>query len=255
MTAKTEIGLNRTGIATSPQAATDMEKESRRRTPEAAHGEELGVVRMTYARSGDPIGSLTPPTTMKGIAKAAMQALKGNHPTLLIDQLGARLGFERAGVRLYEGMLSKFDAYGSWDGGPSRSELALICEDELVHMHTVRWALQKLGADPTLMTPAADVEDVSAEGLRQVIFDPRTNLLQSLHAIHVAELADNDSWPLLIALVEPVDQEIATKFRECLIAEQRHLREVRTWAIAAFGLEAEDFARTATGYSTLSPSP
>lgn len=252
MTAKTELGLNRTGIATSPQAATDMQNESLKRNPEAMRGEELAIVRIHYAKEGDPIGSLTPPTTLKGMAKTAMQALKGNHPAMLIDQLGARLGFERAGVRLYEGLLSKFDAYGTWDGGPSRSELQLICEDELVHMHTVRWALQKLGADPTIITPAADVEDVSAEGIRQVIFDPRTNLFQSMHAIHIAELADNDAWSMLIALVEPVDEEIAAKFQECLIAEQRHLREVRTWMLSGFGLATQDLAAVIPGYSGIS---
>ncbi|MCK6547769.1 ferritin-like domain-containing protein [Myxococcota bacterium] len=253
MTAKTELGLNRTGIATSPQAATDMEKESLKRTPDAVRGEELAVVRMHYAKEDEPIGSLTPPTTFKGVAKTAVQALKGNHPTLLVDQLGARLAFERTGVRLYEGILSKFDAFGAWDGGPTRSELQLVCEDELVHMHTVRWAILKLGADPTLVTPAADVEDVSAEGLRQVIFDPRTTLFQCLHAIHVAELADNDAWSMLIALVEPVDAEIAAKFQECLLAEQRHLREVRTWALAGLGLGMADLSSMISGYSALTP--
>jgi hypothetical protein len=42
---------------------------------------------------------------------------------LLVDKLGERLAFERSGTRLYETLLSKFDSYGPFEGGPERAEL------------------------------------------------------------------------------------------------------------------------------------
>ena len=44
----------------------------------------------------------------------------GGQPTLLMDKLGERLAFEHAGARLYEALLSKHRAYGSFDGRPER---------------------------------------------------------------------------------------------------------------------------------------
>jgi hypothetical protein len=46
-----------------------------------------------------------PPTSMKGMAKSALQALKGEKATVLIDKLAERLAFERTGTRLYETLI------------------------------------------------------------------------------------------------------------------------------------------------------
>ena len=53
-------------------------------------------------------------------AGAALQALKGGPPTQFLDKLGERLAFERTGVRLYEALISKHEALGSFAGGPDR---------------------------------------------------------------------------------------------------------------------------------------
>jgi hypothetical protein len=55
--------------------------------------------------------------------RAAAKAMKGEKPTLLLDKLGERLAFERSGTRLYEALVSKHDAFGSFSGGPSREDL------------------------------------------------------------------------------------------------------------------------------------
>lgn len=238
-TNKEKLGLNRTGIQTAPLLSKEMEEASNTRGPiPAAGGEELARVRVHYSKGGARIGSITPPATLKGAVKAAFAALEGNRPMSVIDKLGERLAFERSGARLYEALLSKYDAFGSWDGGPTREELQRIGEDELVHFHLVRWAILKLGGDPTMVTPAADIIDTTCSGMRVVLGDPRADLRQSLAAIHVTELADNDAWPVLIALVGPVDQEIAQRFEEALTAEARHLSAVRSWLIAATGVAA-----------------
>ena len=44
-------------------------------------------------------------------------------------------------------------------------------------------ALRQLGADPTCITPLADVNGVASVGVMQLLADPRTSIAQSLHAI------------------------------------------------------------------------
>jgi rubrerythrin len=62
----------------------------------------------------------------------------------------------------------------------------------------------------------------------QVMTDPRTSVAQSLHAIHIAELADHDGWELLIKLVEELGQDdMASKFKGALVEEEQHLATIR----------------------------
>jgi len=89
-------------------------------------------------------------------------------------------------------------------------------------------ALRQLGADPTCVTPMADTNAVASIGLMQIITDPRMSIAQCLHAIHIAELADNDGWQLLIKLAQAMGQdEMASQFTAALTDEDRHLAEVR----------------------------
>jgi hypothetical protein len=61
----------------------------------------------SYLLEADPIGTVLPPGTVKGVAKAGVQKLMGRHPEALIDALGGRLAFERTGTRLYDAFLGK----------------------------------------------------------------------------------------------------------------------------------------------------
>jgi ferritin-like metal-binding protein YciE len=66
--------------------------------------------------------------------------------------------------------------------------------------------------------------------LLQVVTDPRTSIAQSLHAIHIAELADNDGWVMLIDLAEQMGQtDLVTAFTTALRHEEEHLALVRRW--------------------------
>ena len=90
--------------------------------------------------------------------------------------------------------------------------------------------MKSLGGDPTAVTPSADIAAVASMGIPQVIADPRTTLKQSLEAILVAELVDNDCWNLLAALAEKLGHDaLADEFREALVEEQDHLMRVRGW--------------------------
>ncbi len=234
-----KMGMNKTGLAPGDKARHMVEGTEDLRIPEK--GNELGIAkeRSDQAKAASGIGSMPPPASAKQLGKAAMGVLAGGSPNLFIDKLGERLAFERNGTRLYEALLSKLDAYGSFDGGPKRKDLEHIREEELAHFHLLKESIEKLGADPTVMTPAADVGAVASKGITEVLADARTNLQQSLEAILIAELADNDGWDAVVALARDAGQdELARRFEAAVAEERDHLRRVRTWVAAGQGRSA-----------------
>src|SRR5690606_16269277 len=112
-------------------------------------------------------------------------------------------------------------------------------DEEARHFALLRAAIERIGADPTATTPAADIAGVEAMGLFQVISDPRTSLVQSLDALLIAELADNDGWRRLIDMARAFGQdEMVDEFTLADLEEQRHLEAVRRWLDSAGFLEA-----------------
>jgi hypothetical protein len=153
-----------------------------------------------------------------------------------MDKLGERLGFERTGARLYEGLVSKRRAYGSFDGGPEESDLEEILEEEHRHFQLLRRVMDDLGGDPTAVTPSANLVANATMGFPAVIADPRTTLLDGLEVILVAELTDNECWEALIALTRIGGEEsLAGHFEQALAREREHLARVRAWVAAGQG--------------------
>jgi len=236
MSLLSEIGPNRTGVASSPELTSEMLEGAEEFAPSSGSASvDLAYVRAAFARTAEPLGHLPPPLTLKGAAKTAAEAIRGNAPAHLIDKLGERLGFERTGVRLYEGLLAKFDAHGGFEGGPERRELEEVLEEEYEHFKLLEGALTKLGADPTALTPSADLHATISRGIMEAVADPRTSLAQCLEAALVAELADNACWESLIELTRPTDQTLGESFQRALIDEQTHLSRVKLWLAAAQG--------------------
>ena len=241
MTEHAELGLNRTGISTSPRLTAEMLKGQEEFTPDLPGDERtLAAGRSASVREWDEsIGSVPPPPTLKGMLKSGMTALKGESPTLLIDKLGARLAFERSGVRLYEALLAKFDSGGTFEGGPTRAELEGILLDEFNHFRMLTEALTELGADPTVMTPSADLEATITQGALAVLVEPRTTFAQCLEAIVTAELIDNECWSTLSKLAEQAGQKtLRTRFERALAEESAHLTNVRRWLAVSQGTVA-----------------
>ncbi len=242
-----DVGLNRTGIQTSPIDSKEAIEGAKQGLPSSL-GTEAGIleVRALYAKEGDGLGTVPVPATLKGMFQTAKEMLKGTKPTVFIDKLGERLGFERTGVRLYQAALLKFDVHGTWEGGPSREQLEKILRDELSHFILVREAIEKLGADPTALTPSANLVSVASKGIPEVLVDPRTNLVQCLEALMVAELTDNAGWELLIELAQGLGQNnLVDQFEQALGVEAEHLMLVRRWLIA--GVTGEAGVREETG--------
>lgn len=157
---------------------------------------------------------------------------------MALDKLAERLAFERTGTRLYEAIIGKAEVLAE-QSGPRVDELEKIHHEELSHFHMLKGYIENLGGDPTAQTPSADVVGVASSGLLKVIADPRTTMPQSLQALLIAELADNDGWSTLIKLAEGFNQDqMAADFRKALEAEERHLMQVRGWLSARTQEEA-----------------
>jgi rubrerythrin len=234
----TDLGMNRTGIAMAPMRAKEMVDGVKQFMPTLPpDGQRIEEVRLEMSRNAPPVGLMPPPSTIKGAVKSAVKAIQGESATVFLDKLGERAAFERTGVRLYQALIVKFEASSGHEGGPTRDELERICDDELKHFAMVGRAIEKMGADPTVMTPCADVMAVASSGFAQVLNDPRVTLTQGLEAILAVELTDNDSWRMLMALAQKLGQdEIANDFATALAEEDEHLMLVRRWlANAVFG--------------------
>ena len=231
----TDLGTNRTGIATAPDQAEEMVAAALLGTPEAdPEVDALGPVRSGYAAAADPLGSMPLPSSLKGAVKAVTTALSGRGPNVFLDKLSERLAFERTGTRLYQAAVSKVEAFGSQPGEPQRAELEEILREEHEHMLLVASAIRQLGGDPTLQSPSADMAAVASSGLLQVVSDPRTRVGECLQALLQAELVDNDAWTMLAELAEGMgEHDLAARFREALLHEERHLAQVRQWVTAA----------------------
>jgi hypothetical protein len=97
-------------------------------------------------------------------------------------------------------------------------------------------AIKELGGDPTVLTPSANLAANVSMGLPQVVSDPRTNLLQCLEAIVVAELADNECWTALDQLARQAGHDDLGEACQVAIEHERdHLRKVRAWIATGQG--------------------
>lgn len=234
-------GTNRTGIASAPQRTQEM-LAGMEEFPPSSQGsaEDLAQVRISYAKVAEPLGSVPLPADVKGNRTSAAKAAKGAPPLLLMDKLGERLAFERTGTRLYEALVSKHEAFGSFAGGPSRDDLEHIQHEEFQHLTLLQSVIEQLGGDPTAVTPSADLHATAAHGINMVIVDPRTTLLQSLEAMLMAELADHACWEALVALAQEAGEDaLVEPFEQAHTTEQEHLDKVQAWLAAGQGRAQE----------------
>ena len=212
------MGMNRSGIDMAPQGAEAMVQAVEEFPPTSqGSARTLGELRQSYLSEAEPIATVPVPGTVKGAVKAGMQKLMGRHAEVFIDKLGSRLAFERTGTRLYDALIGKCMVRKDGATMLSMDQLQQFRAEEAAHIGLCWDALRQLGADPTTVTPMADTDAVASIGLMQIITDPRMTIAQSLHAIHVAELADNDGWTLLIKVAKAMGQDdMVARFRQAL---------------------------------------
>ncbi|MEX1057247.1 MAG: ferritin-like domain-containing protein [Natronospirillum sp.] len=196
------------------------------------HSSWVGFER-SYLEDADPLGSVPIPGTAKGTVKSALKKATGKRPEVFFNKLGERLAYERSGVRIYEQLIAKCE-YGD-RAGRAETQIPLerlkeFRDQEAEHFLLVVNAMHILGADPTAVTPDADMMGLGASGLMKVIADPRTSVSQSMEAMLAIELTDNAAWELLIKLAEDMGlTDMVQDFSHALKQEQVHLTQVRQW--------------------------
>lgn len=227
---------NRTGLEAKKKDLDQMVAAAKE-FPPSSKGDgvaNIGKVRGQYARETAGLGHVPPAVKKLRGAKATVKA--NGFAVVLMDKIGARIGFERTGARLWHAVVDKLDAMGTYDGGPTREELIHIQREEEEHFHMLTKVMDELGGDPTAITPSADIEAVTSKGVLSVVSDPRTTLLQALESITVAELADHEQWVGLIDLAMTAGHDrLITRFEKALDNERDHVRKVRAWVAAGNG--------------------
>jgi hypothetical protein len=240
-----KMGMNKTGIAMSPVDSKAMIEGSEKLTIcPPGNAQAIAENRVRSLRESGPIGSVPIPLSAKGAVKTGLQMIQGRNPEVLLDKLGERLAFERSGVRLYEALMSKWEASAHQDSLPPLERLRQIRDEELKQFLKLDEIIRKLGADPTAQTPSANVIGLATLGAIKVADSGRLGFVDSLQAALMAELTDNDSWALLVQLAKEAGLlEEATAFREALQEEQEHLESIRTWienlTLSQFGVRRE----------------
>jgi hypothetical protein len=248
----TIAGLNRTGSKVSPENTQSMTDAAYELTPPMLIDTGASEAdRIAYINASDPVGSI--PLTGEGAVKGGSR-LEGGPPDIFMDKLGERIAFERAGTRLYDALLTKYQALqrsGDAEALPATLSLALqgsdlkldamddeeplqtlqrIRAEELAHFRMLGDVMEEMGGDATAQTPCADVVGTASLGLIQVLTDPRTTLAQCLGAILTAELTDNAGWEMLVTLADDSGEtEMAGLFLGALAQEQMHLAIVKGW--------------------------
>lgn len=232
MKEQAKMGMNRTGVQMSPHDSEKMQHAQHiMAPPSAAENAATVAMRSQYIAESEELGSVPMPGNLKGVLSTGASMLMGNNPPLLLDKLGERLAFERAGTRLYEALITKVQALEQ-AGTPTIpvEQLRHIRDEEAQHFALVAEAIRSLGGDPTAQTPCADLAGVEAMGLVQAVTDPRTTVAQSLHAILVAEMTDNNGWEMLIAITRDQNHDsMADDFSAALQSEREHLQMVQSW--------------------------
>jgi hypothetical protein len=242
-----DLGFNRTGIGTSPVDARALVQGAREGARSPGDDALISDFRQRCDAEATRVGSMPPPLKLRAVVRMAGKVLKGQKPAALLDMLGERLAFERTAARLYEALMTKYDAAGyPRQHGPTAAELERIYLDELRHFKLLRDGIVDLGADPTVLTPCADSTLVAIQGILQVLADPRTSIPQCLNAMLMLELADTDGWTLLVELADGFGyRELARELRKAHSDEADHLRHLRRWLVAAVRREARVGARPA----------
>ena len=247
-------GMNRTGAAVASEGTQAMTRAANELTPPMQIDTAASdAQRIVYINEAAAVGSIPPPASLKGVVKNGVARLKESNPSIFLDKMGERIAYERSGTRLYDALITKYQAVSMMEGGmlPTVEELAAkggpvvispvaredaggtlerIRAEELQHFRLLCDAMQKLGGDPTAQTPCADVIGTASMGFMQVLTDPRTTLAQCLNTMLAVELTDNAAWELLIQLADDAGEtELSGQFLAALSQEQQHLAIVKEW--------------------------
>lgn len=151
----------------------------------------------------------------------------------LVDLLCARLQLEQLAVQHYDALLARLESEGEPPNGPNRLDVVEIRSDELGHAQMLQSLIDDLGADPAMVTLAATREAITTRGIRDIINDSTSTVMDVLEALVVAELSDHEQWTGLIELAREIRREdLARSFLTAQSTEHKHLSRMRAWISA-----------------------
>jgi rubrerythrin len=223
-----DIGLNRTGLGASPIDGPRMVSAAADNPPgTVGDAAALHAACAPYVVDAPSIGSVPPPAALRGVVEAAVKAVQLEKTAVFLDALGERIAFERTGIRLYDALLTKIRALG--DPLPMY-DIEVIRDEEHRHLRMLQDEVRRLGADPTAVTPSAEIAATASAGILTVVSDPRSTVAQTLYALLMTELADRAGWELAIRLArQRGDERLVREFGVALADEQIHVNRVRGW--------------------------
>lgn len=229
------IGANLTGLESAPARALELLEGRETFFPLVESSvEEIAEERIEYAREGTSGTGSVPPVGDREDDEVSPEMV------LLLDKLGERLAVERMGTRLYDALLSKYQAYGSFDGGPSEHDLLAMRAQRCRHAFLLHEHIEHIGGDPTAVTPSANLAGLVSKGFNQVLTDPRTNLLQCLEVMTMAERANLFGWEMLVGIARlNGSNQVAERFEVARRDEEAHVRLMASWLATAHGLEQQ----------------
>lgn len=230
MSEAVDMGMNRTGSDLRPGKSKEAKAAAQNFSPDhISRVNEMAEMRKTAIQEADPVGTVPPPGTLKGVAKTGLKIIQGKNATTFVDKLGERLAFERSGFRLYQALIEKVEAKAGTDLDRTLDRLRHFQTEEANHFFMLMDCFKKIGADPSAMTPSADLGGVASEGLLQIITDPRTSVPACMQALLTAEMVDNAGWELLIELADDMgDDEMVLLFTDALREEKEHLEGIKS---------------------------
>ena len=164
---------------------------------------------------------------LPGAQRPGMEKLAKKNVVKVIDLLSERLAFERAGVKLYDTLLSRLrlSADPVFKGLIKRVEH--IRDEEKEHEEWLEEQIRDLGGDAHNPTEHTVLVMAESEGIERVVRRDE-NIPHELHALLTAELADNAGWDLLVQLAaEFGDSDAKKQFKKRLNEEKKHLVFVR----------------------------
>ena len=152
-----------------------------------------------------------------------MKKLAAKNLGRVLDLLGERLAFERAGVKLYDKILGRMRMSGDPQIHKVLARIEVNREQEKEHEEWLEEQIRALGGDDHAPSEKSILVKTEAEGIEQVVMrDP--NLLHDFHALLTAELADNAGWELLVELASEFgDRDAKKEFKKRLHEEEQHL--------------------------------
>jgi bacterioferritin (cytochrome b1) len=157
-----------------------------------------------------------------------MQELAKHAPDKLVDLLTERLTFERAGVALYEAIITKIEASADKQVQRMLPQLREHAHEEKEHEEWLEAQIRALGGDTHAKTEMARLVEIESSGIEQVIIDGDNDPKHLFHALLTAELTDNAGWELLVSLAgEAGDRDAKKAFKQRLSEEKDHLAFVR----------------------------